>query len=838
MNLNLIPRLIYEQLEQQTFAGEFQAATMFVDISGFTSLTEVLMQHTADGAEMLADALNRIFDPLVGQVYAHHGFISSFAGDAFTAIFPVEHTDDPGCAASLRALDTAFFIQDFFTQHGLVETPYGHFEMGVKIGLSYGAVAWNILNGAKRRTYCFRGQAITTCGRSQQQASTGDTVADNHITPILQPYVEAQPLDHGLPYFRLTAITTTATAPLSPAEPTCRAAPPLQTRQRLCTLIPESVLDLAFSDTQGEFRQVAAVFISFEELRAQDNWETFPITVMDMATDYGGYFNQLDFGDKGPVMLILFGAPVAHENDLERASNFLLALQNASEPTPSLRFRAGLAFGTVYAGLIGGTEHAEFTAIGNVVNLASRLMESAHWGDILMSETAAASPYLITDSIGHLRYKGFADPQATYRLLSSTTAVENFFDQPLIGRQAELAQLVAATQPLFADPGTFAGVAYIYGEAGIGKSHLVYALHQTLAARGLVWLTGQTDQTLRQAFNPFIYFLKHYFNQTATTPAENTARFEHRLARLIAQLQALTADETQTHRRIQALAAELLRTQSLLGALLGLYWPNSLYAALTTQLRYQNTLYAIRALLLAESVFHPVVLVIEDLQWLDTASHEALVFLTHAVSSHPLFVILVSRYADDGSAPQLALPDSIPVTRIDLNVLNADDLAHLAESVLGGAADAHLRALLQERTQANPFFVQQFLYYYQENALLDWQADTDTWSLKADIPDDVPSTINAILIARVDRLEPNVKAVVKGAAVLGREFDTRVLERMLASDIMPEVQAATRAQIWSEVALRHYLFKHILLRDAVYDMQLHRHLCDRHRRAAEAMESL
>ncbi|MBN1889082.1 MAG: tetratricopeptide repeat protein [Thermoflexales bacterium] len=851
MSLNLIPSLIHNQLEQQTYEGHFQAMTMLVDISGFTALTEMLMQHTVDGAEVLANALNRIFSPPVAQAYAHGGFISSFAGDAFTAIFPLNHNDTQADTVAQHALYTAFFIQEFFTQHGTLETRYGRFEMGAKIGLSRGTVAWNILRGKKRHTYCFRGPAITTCARTEEQAGTGDIIAAAAIWPAIQPYVQAQPLDLVPPHFRL--ISMTAPAHLGPVA-TC-ATPTTSPCHAPRALVPEAVLDLVASGVRAEFRQVAVAFISFEEPRTLADWSAFAITAMDMAADYGGYFNKLDFGDKGPVMLILFGAPVAHENDLERAANFLLALQSTCAQGASPRFRAGLTFGMVYAGLIGGAERAEFTAIGNVVNLASRLMESANWGHILVSETATTQPHLSTDHVGNFHYKGFTEAQPTYRLLSHKADAESFFDQPMVGRQAELAQLVAAAQPMFDDPGTFAGVAYVYGEAGIGKSHLVYELRQALSMyarsaqtktpHGLIWFTGQTDQTLRQAFNPFIYFLKQYFNQTAATPAENTARFENRLARLIANLQTFKPGDAQAQRRIQAITRELIRTQSLLGALLGLHWPNSLYASLNTQLRYQNTLYAIRALLLAESVFHPVVLVIEDLQWLDSASHEALTLLTHGVGPYPLFVILVSRYADDGNAPQLAptynvgLPDTIPVTRIDLNVLNSDDLAHLAEAILGGPADAHLLALLQARTQANPLFAQQFLYYFQEKDLLVWQPDTSVWLPKPNIPDDVPSTINAILIARVDRLEPSVKNVVKSAAVLGREFDTRILARMLESDILPEVQAAAQAQIWSEVTyLMRYLFKHILMRDAVYDMQLHRHLCELHRRAAEAIETM
>jgi class 3 adenylate cyclase len=813
---NLIPHFIYEKFERQCERGDFRAVAMFVDVSGFTHLAEILMRYESDGAEVLADALNRIFAPPVAQVYAHGGFISSFAGDAFTALFPFDpdscsQVPSPGRNRALwHAVSTAGVIREFFIQHGRLETKYGQFEMGVKIGLSLGEVTWGILGSETRHTYFFRGPAIDACAHAEAQAEAGDVIADGHIWTSIRSAVEAQPLDVVPPYYRLTG-----SFPHVEDSRAVRRPAPALTRQALAPFVLNAVLDLIAAGAQAEFRQVAAVFISFEVPRSHADLSAFVTMVINTATDYGGYFNKLDFGDKGPVMLVLFGAPVAHENDLNRAADFLLTLKahmradlNSHAP---LRFRAGLTFGTVYAGLIGATEAAvatgaasatgrcEFTAIGNVVNFACRLMQKADWGQILVSREVAEDPHLAAEHIGNFAYKGFTEPQPTYRLLGLETDAEGFFDQPMVGRRTELAQLTAAAQPIF--EGRFAGVAYIYGEPGIGKSHLAYELHQALRARGdVVWFMGHTDQTLRQAFNPFAYFIRRYFNQLPeATPDENKARFEKRLARLIANLQDLSPTDARTREQVEAIVHELTRTQSILGALIGLHWSNSLYASLDAQLRYQNTLFAIKTLLVAESHFHPVVLVIEDLQWLDSASHEAITVLTREIAQSPLFVVVTSRYADDGSKPTLGVAEDVPVMRVDLNVLSPVDLQHLAQIILGGPIDDALLRLLQERTQANPFFAQQFLYYFQENGWLARDPDTDTWSVKADIPDDVPTTINAILIARVDRLEQHVKNVVKGAAVLGREFDDRVLARMLQADVSAEVRAAVQAQIWSEV---------------------------------------
>lgn len=545
----------------------------------------------------------------------------------------------------------------------------------------------------------------------------------------------------------------------------------------------DAAIDLTAGGASAEFRRIAAVFISFELA----DWSAFVTTVLDLTADYGGYFNKLDFGDKGPVILVLFGAPVAHENDPERAADFLLALKDA---TRSQFWRAGLTCGTAYAGIVGGDARCEYTAIGDVVNFASRLMTRAEWGQILVPDSVAEIPALELEHAGDLEYTGLTGPRPTYRLLGRISGAESFFEHPLVGRQTELQQLSAAAQIIF--EGKFAGVAYIYGEAGIGKSHLVYELRRRLQRQGVTThFAGQTDQILRQAFNPFAYFLKRYFDQSPeASPDENKANFAKRFDRLLCTLKEHPS---------QSLISELVRTRSILGALLGLHWPGSLYESLDAKLRYQNTLIAIKTLLLAESCLHPVVLEVEDLHWLDESSRKALTILSRDVAGYPLFIVVTSRYLDDGSKPTLALAGDAPVTTIDLDVLAPAGLRRLAQVILGGLVSDDLLALLQERTQANPFFAQQFLYYFRENDLLDQVADTGEWTVKATIPADVPTTINAILIARLDRLAQNVKEVVKGASVLGREFDDRVLARMLQADVSPEVRAAEREQIWSEV---------------------------------------
>lgn len=780
---NLIPHFIDEQFRQGCLGGAFPAAALFVDISGFTPLTETLMQHRKDGAEVLTDVLNRVFRPLVAEVYAQGGFIATFAGDAFTALFPLSTAGGEG-ESQARALQTAFFVQDFFARHGRFETRYGSFEMGVKVGLAAGPVEWGILGAAGRHAYFFRGPALSDCARAEQRAGRGEIVADGES--LSSEVLQLCQSEAAGPYCWLLSMPD-LDLPRSPA-------PPDLGPEALRSFVAQAAIDLVLSGTGAEFRDVAPVFLSLEADATSDALNAFVGTVLRLASQYGGYFKDLDFGDKGPVLVCLFGAPVAHEDDVQRAADFLRALQDQDL---GLRWRAGLTHGTAYAGIIGGAERCEYTAIGSEVNLAARLMMGAAWGQVLVSEAVAGRRGLQAEYLGDRAYKGISQSLATYRLLGRRDSDKDLFEQRLVGREGELARLLAAAQPIWA--GRFAGVSYIYGEPGIGKSHLLFELRRALQQQGpILHLTGQTDPILRQAFNPFAYFLKRYFHQfPEATAEENKARFETHLDRLVQALHNLDRPLPSTANP-PALAAELLRTRSILGALLGLHWPGSLYESLDGNLRYQNTLFALKALVLAECCFHPVILEVEDLHWLDDSSHEALTLLSRNIADYPLLIAVTSRYADDGGKLTLNLAEGTPVTAVDLNVLARDDLRRLAEELLGGPVDDGLLALLLERTQANPFFAQQFLAYFRENGLLERRED-GTWMLQEAITADVPTSINAILIARVDRLAQEVKDVVKAAAVLGREFDDRVLARMLQADVAEEVRAAEREQIWSEV---------------------------------------
>src|SRR5262249_50499921 len=530
-----------------------------------------------------------------------------------------------------------------------------------------------------------------------------------------------------------------------------------------------------------------------------------------------------------------FGAPSAHEDDAGRAVTAALELR---APPPELGFirssQIGIAAGTMRAGAYGGTTRRTYGALGDAVNLAARLMMAAAAGEVLASrrvQQAVAGTFAWED-LPALQVKGKRTPVQIARLVGSRPVVAGAlgYSGPLIGRDGELAQLRRAIEPIF--DGQFAGLVYVYGEAGMGKSRLVYELQQpltcgaagTLLSRGdqrgdmeitASWFTCPAESMRRQSLHPFRSFLRAYFDQDADgAESENKARFDAALDALAADLQALDQID---------LWSELERARSFLGALVELRWASSPYEKADPHRRFERTLAAFRTLVLAESLRRPVILQIEDAHWLDDDSRQLLRMLTRDAAAYPLAVLLASRYHDDGSPIIMPVDDDVGQQAVELRALAPEGIRALAAHVLGAPVADDLTAFLAAKTNGNPFFVEQLALDLRERGLLvgdrvqgrgDRESGEAIGQLRdraaaqsldatpytlSPVPYGVRASITAVLIARLDRLSPILKAVVQTAAVLGHEFDIEVLVRILPddADTAANVRQAEDEPIWA-----------------------------------------
>ena len=423
------------------------------------------------------------------------------------------------------------------------------------------------------------------------------------------------------------------------------------------------------------------------------------------------------------------------------------------------------------------------------------------------------------------------------------------YGNQLIGREEETNRLVEFAQPIF--EGEMAGVAYVLGEAGIGKSRLTYEVRRKLSQEGNVnWLLASSDQILRKPFNPFAYLLQRMFRQSPDIgAAQNSRRFQFRLNQI---RQALSA---RGEERSVNILAELDRTDSVLAAMIGINIPHSLWTQLDAQGRYQNTIAACVNLLLAEALISPTVLELEDIHWIDDDSKATVQQLLRRSQGLPLLILATSRADDDGNYYRLLSsdddqnrPTDVPTVRIEIGPLTEQAVRRMAETTLGGPVSDDTFATLLRTTNSNPFYLEQVLEYFRENELL--QEDEEGTLRLSDESIKLSTSISSILTARIDRLSDMVRETVKAAAVIGREFDIPVLTEVLREDtgletreevldlLREQIEIAERGQIWSAMSELRYIFRHSLLREAVYSMQLTTRLQQLHEQIAGAIERL
>jgi predicted ATPase/class 3 adenylate cyclase len=809
----VVPALILNHFSAGEYRGDYPAVGLFLDISGFSTMTEALMAHDQDGAEALASIMRSVMDPIIESVFVQGGFVAYSAGDSITALFPL---DAPGPPADLRALAAGWNIQQHMLAHTSYPTRYQVFQVSAKVGLGMGEVHWGILRSVVNQSavYYFQGSAIDRCVSAEHHARAGEIILDESFYTRLKAVLQGEPLGE---VYRLMQVHTA----LPPPQPV--PDPELDDRLQ-AHFYPKNILTQA---TSGEFRQVVSLFIRLPTVRTETQLERFIQSLFHLQEKYGGFLNRLDFGDKGTHLLMFWGAPAANENDIGRAMNFILELQVIT----SIPISAGVTYRISHAGFIGGRQHVEYTCFGQGVNLAARLMTAAPRGGIWVDEFIAqhAAQRFEIDFMDQIQFKGFAQPQKVFVLLERKKEEQPFFQGVIAGREADLAKLHQFILPIFQQRRP--AMLVVTGEPGIGKSRLVHDFVEGLQQAGQVpcqLFLGQTDEIVRQPLNPLKYWLRQYFGIAELQgEARNKRSFNHRLDELI---EATSEGE---------LAEELDRTRSCIGALVGLHWPDSLYEELDSPGRYENTIFALVALLRAESLRLPAILLLEDIHWLDSDSRAFLIRLASALKQDenqpfPLAVLATSRYLprDIGFAEEIF--SVLPLASLDRAGMKTLALNHLDAPPGPG-----LLALLEQRAEGNPFYAEQILRFLKEGNGM--ALERGAWTVKPGWVDALPVDVNVLLVARLDHLTQRVKEAVQTAAVLGREFEVRLLSFMLYKKddgLLPEVAQAEREAIWIALSELRCIFKHTLMRDAAYRMQVNARRIELHALALEGYETL
>jgi class 3 adenylate cyclase/tetratricopeptide (TPR) repeat protein len=548
--------------------------------------------------------------------------------------------------------------------------------------------------------------------------------------------------------------------------------------------------------------------------------ETFDL-LLEAVHRYEGTVNQF----LGDGIMALFGAPIAHEDHAQRAVHAALAIRESLaayqaelERSRGIRFqvRQGLNTGLVVVGSIGSDLRMDYTAVGDTTNVAARLQQAAQPGHVVVSESAQRliADHFETRPLGDLALKGKSEPVPAWEVVSRRalrSRVEIATHRgltPLAGRDAEMRHLLARFEEANQGQGR---IVLLSGEPGIGKSRLLHELRQRLGDE-VTWMEGRCVSVGRSmAFHPLIDLVKRFFG--LELGAENSAadRIERGLRNLVGNGRDGEAADTAPY----------------LCSLVSVDSGNPEVDRMDPQTRRGETLAALRGLIERAAKARPVVLVIEDLHWSDTATEAFLAGIADRLAGQRVLAIFTSR-----PGTEHRLGGRAETSALALEPLSQGDSAAMTEALLAtpGILDT-FRALVETRAEGNPFYIEELVRTLEESRA-DRADDT--------APIDIPDTVRDLIAARIDRLAEGPKHLLQVASAIGREFSYRLLSALDASadDHLRALEAS--ALVRPGIGRRDgaYAFNHALTQDVAYGSLLATRRREIHRAVAEAIEEL
>jgi class 3 adenylate cyclase/tetratricopeptide (TPR) repeat protein len=793
-----------------TLPEESTGSVLHADISGFTPLTELMVKvyGARRGAERLTHYLDMIYDALISQVSDYGGSVIGFSGDAILCWFPGKDSARQAVTVS-RAMLQAVADLDAIQPEG--NEPL---KLAVKLAVTTGHVRRFLVgNPTIQVIEVLTGQAVSQLHSAVKHTRRGQLVIDTATFQACANMMHVESVGEG--FFQVNGIVEkTAITPQERVE--------LSLEQVRAWLLPEVYerLQAGLGEFLTELRPVAPLFlkftgIDFEQEGAGEKLNLYLCEVQDVLERYRGRLIQFTTDDKGCYFYAVFGAPLAHEDDALRAVSASTELrQPAFDFIDSVQI--GISQGMMRVGAYGSNQARTYGVLGDDVNLAARLMEHAGSCEVIVSERVrkATQHAFNWKSLPAIMVKGKREPVAVAQLISDYQP-DNASTSPNqtaihVGRSEVIEYVFHWLEPL--QTGKSSGLLHVCGEPGIGKTHLLYVIWQ----KGIYpnWRICSPDRILQRSLYPFITMFRQYFEQKPDAdPETNRQRFEAILADLAAA--------------IPTEAASLEFSSSFIGALLGLHQVNSPYELSAPKDRFLQTLAACKTFLLTLSLREPLILQLEDTQWLDSDSLELLAHLCEETHNYPFAILTTGR----------SVEFPLSTEQILLKGLGIKAATELATGLLNGQLDAEMTTLVAGKTGGNPFFIEQLLLSLKSYGVLE-KSQEGGWHLQPQTLTEVPASINEMMVARLDTLRPEIKAIVQNASVIGNEFDLRFLSFIRDEDTLAHVTSAEKEGIWTQTGTYIYRFEHHLMRDTAYDMQLSSRLREQHNLVGQAIEKL
>jgi class 3 adenylate cyclase/predicted ATPase len=609
-------------------------------------------------------------------------------------------------------------------------------------------------------------------------------------------------------------------------------------------ILAEQAAMAARSTSDGERKTITALFADIKNsmilIEDLDPEEARAIVdpalrlMMDAVHRYEGYVAQ----STGDGIFAFFGAPIAHEDHPQRALYAALRMQEDMrqysdklrlEKGVPMQIRVGLNTGEVVLRSIRKDDlHTEYTPIGHSTSLAARMESLATPGSIVVSEYIykLTEGYFEFKALGAAQVKGVSEPVPIYEVvgvgplrtrlqLAARRGLARF-----VGRQNEVAQMRRALEQTTGGQGQIVAA---MGEPGVGKSRLFHEFKLRSQAGCLVLETFSVSHGKAYAYLPLIELLKNYFQLT------------------------LQDDERKRREKITGKGLTLDRsledTLPYLFFLLGIAEPTSPLQQMDPQIRRRRTLEAIKRLLMRESLNQPLILIFEDLHWLDNETQAFLSLLGESIPTASILLLVNYRpeYRHDWGSKTY-------YTQLRLDPLGPAEAEEMLTALLEEKIGMHaplqdLRRFILEKTEGNPFFMEEIVQALMEQGIL--ARDVGAHG-RAPLPTDlhIPPTMQAVLASRIDRLPAAEKELLQTLSVIGKEFSLSLLQQVVNKPedelhgLLSHLQAAEFIYERPAFPEVEYTFKHALTQDVAYNSLLIERRKVLHERTAQAIEVL
>jgi class 3 adenylate cyclase/tetratricopeptide (TPR) repeat protein len=764
---------------------EIDASLVFVDISGFTALSERLARRGHQGAEELTQTLSTCFADLLVAAYSDGGSLVKFGGDALFLLFD-------GDDHAHRAVRSALQMRGRLARSGRISTSVGAIGLRMSVGVHSGPVHLFRV-GRSHKELIVAGPGPSTVALMEQTATAGQIVVSRATAERVAPRLIGDPAGEGFLLRGRPAVSSDVSFPdtVGVVDGDVSDAVPLALRSCLG------------SSVEPEHRQVTVAFIRFDGIdgiiendgvaAAAAAIDELVGDVQTAVDDEGVTFLATDADRDGGKIIVVGGAPSALDDTEGRV---LRAMRRVVEGDRRLPVRVGVHQGHAFVGEVGPAYRRTYTVMGDTVNLAARLMASASAGELRSTAGVldlAASEFETTE-LEPFYVKGKSRPVDAFlvgpRRRRRTRAVT---DLPFVGRRDELWSLAAALDAMRSGSG---GLVDIAGEAGVGKSRL---LREFLAESAEVPVVTAYCETY-EAKTPYF-----------------AARF---LLRGALGIRATSAAAPETLRSIVTEAApELLPWLPLIGAVVDIAVPPTPETELleTQFLRDQTTRVIVD--LLDAVVRGQQVFVVEDAQWVDDLSAELLVAIARHARGRRWLVCVVRRLDRGGYHP-----GDEATTRVVVDPLDDEDAHTLLQSALG--EDYWLRPdqleALVDRAGGNPLFVEQLAF-----AMVAGAGEAS-----------LSGSLESIVAAQIDTLPAADRQALRFAAVLGPMFETERLVELVAAEGGDGRGAPRRLRKFIEpTAAGWFRFRNQCYREVAYETLSFRKRKELHARAGDAIEA-